>query len=503
MILGSIVALGIDISEDKIKLALLKRSRRGVEFVRTVEGLVPEGAIKDGNIVDAAALTKAIKQLKRKIRARSAKTAVALFARPALLQIVEMPAGLPTNMRQFVANEIKQCVVLPCKRVAFDFCGINLGKKAHDKRIFVAAADGVGIAETGYYYSQGVLNIEVIEPAIIACTRALYTKKIAGKFESNVLIAMLHNGVMNLCVFKNQAIDFVRTKIIDEQTKGAELCRWLAEQINEVIQFYDVEVADSDGKWEITVVSDSIELPAEAKDILKTEIQCADLDIRTRRDGLRDTGIIGAEKSAGTSLVAAGLAMKLLDVKDHGLKINLFPPTASESKLLRTDFLLAANAMAITVLFLVLVNGVLTFAVKKTQTAITEKSRNEQLKQTFSMIHKLDLINQQIKQYSERPADLNKLQSLQRKVDWSNLFNDIRTSTPKTVRIVNLYGNVKNKVIIEGLAISYESIHLFVNMLNRSQYIEEASLAGTEKKQETNGLIKYSINCVLSEKEEK
>ena len=50
---------------------------------------------------------------------------------------------------------------------------------------------------------------------------------------------------------------------------------------------------------------------------------------------------------------------------------------------------------------------------------------------------------------------------------------------------------------------SYESIHLFVNLLNRSDYIEEASLAGTEKKAEANGFVKYAINCVLPQQKEK
>jgi hypothetical protein len=65
-----------------------------------------------------------------------------------------------------------------------------------------------------------------------------------------------------------------------------------------------------------------------------------------------------------------------------------------------------------------------------------------------------------------------------------------------------LSGGFRNKVVIEGLAMSYESIHLFVNMLNKSEYIEEASLAGTEKKAEEGGFIKYSIKCILAQKKE-
>jgi hypothetical protein len=40
-------------------------------------------------------------------------------------------------------------------------------------------------------------------------------------------------------------------------------------------------------------------------------------------------------------------------------------------------------------------------------------------------------------------------------------------------------------------------------MLNKSEYINEASLAGTGKKAEGDGFVKYSINCVLAKKKEK
>jgi Tfp pilus assembly protein PilN len=481
----------------------LKRSSKGIELVRTAEGPVPAGAIKDGNIVNASTLARAIEQLKHKINAHSAKAVISLFAKPVLLQIMELPKGLPTNVRQFIANEIKQCVVLPGKKAAFDFCGINAGRKSHDTRLLVAAADSQSITEVGHNYSQGVLNIEVIEPSLLACIRALYAKKIAGKFDSNVLIVMLRDGVLTLCVFKNQAIDFVRTKVIETRDDGTDLCRWLAGQINEIIQFYDAEFADNAGKWEITVVCDDVELPADARETLKAEVPCVDLEVRTRQDGLRNTGIIGGEQSAGASLVAAGLAMRLLETKDNGLKINLFPPEASEVKLLRKDFLVASGAMAIVISLMVLATGALSFVTQKTRAGIKEKGQSEQVQQTYDMIHEQDQIKQQIEQLSGKPNGLAKLQSLQQEVDWLNFLNDVRAVTPRAVRITNLSGGIRDKVVIEGLAMSYESIHLFVNMLNKSEYINEASLAGTEKKAEGDGFVKYSINCVLAKKKEK
>jgi Tfp pilus assembly protein PilN len=190
-----------------------------------------------------------------------------------------------------------------------------------------------------------------------------------------------------------------------------------------------------------------------------------------------------------------------LETKDHGLKINLFPPEASEVKLLRKDFLVASGAMAIVILLMVLAAETLAFVTQKTQAGIMKKSLSEQVQQAYDMMHEQDQIKQQIEQLSDKPNSLTRLRSLQQEVDWLNFLNAVRAVTPRAVRITNLSGGIRDKVVIEGLAMSYESIHLFVNMLNKSEYIEEASLAGTEKRAEGDGFVKYSVNCVLAKKE--
>ncbi|MHC4337912.1 MAG: pilus assembly protein PilM, partial [Planctomycetota bacterium] len=95
-------ALGIDISEKLINLALLRKDKNGVKLLRSASGPVPDGAIKDGNVADSAALFKAVRELKNRNKMRASQTAVTLLTRPVLLQIIDVPRTLPTNMGQFV-----------------------------------------------------------------------------------------------------------------------------------------------------------------------------------------------------------------------------------------------------------------------------------------------------------------------------------------------------------------------------------------------------------------
>ncbi len=51
---------------------------------------------------------------------------------------------------------------------------------------------------------------------------------------------------------------------------------------------------------------------------------------------------------------------------------------------------------------------------------------------------------------------------------------------------------------LEGLSLSYEAVHLFVDMLNKSEHIDSASLIEAEKDNKTGGLVRYAIECSLS-----
>jgi hypothetical protein len=52
-------------------------------------------------------------------------------------------------------------------------------------------------------------------------------------------------------------------------------------------------------------------------------------------------------------------------------------------------------------------------------------------------------------------------------------------------------------MVLEGSALSYEAIRLFVKTLSESDYINAASLTETTREDEPGGLVLYTINCSL------
>jgi len=433
---------------------------------------------------------------------------------------MDMAKRVPTNIRQFVQNEVKRCVALAGKEIALDFFGLShfaerpqnwaprIGSAERaGSRLFVVATEGQKVAELAKACEQARLNVEVIEPPLLAYIRAFYDKKIAKKFDCNVLLAILHDSALTLCVFRKQTLDFVRTKdISEEKAEPDELCQWLAEEINAIIRFYDTDVPDSPGKWEVTVVAgDCVQLPTDAEESLRTKVASADLhlQVRTAENACQDTLVVQDGGLDKPSVVAIGLAMGLLGINGSNLRINLLPPESAEVKSIKKHLLITANIIAAVLPLTILAGGVLGLMTKKVNQGIAYKKQTQFSQDTRALFREQELVDRQIEQLSGGPDRLKAILGLRQEVDWAHLLEDIRSRTPKALRITKLHSSNNSKMYLEGLALSYEAVHLFVDMLNKSQYINSASLSQTEKDNRAGGLVTYAINCSLGTQKRK
>jgi len=133
---------------------------------------------------------------------------------------------------------------------------------------------------------------------------------------------------------------------------------------------------------------------------------------------------------------------------------------------------------------------------------VAQKKQTDLSQQTYTLLQEQDLLNRQIKQISEIPARLGSIIESRPSINWANILGDIKKLTPKTIRIMNLYSTDSSRMYLEGMAISYETIHLFVQMLNNSDYISSATLTETTKEDKSDGFIIYTINCELQQEKE-
>ena len=498
MKLDTKTALGVDISESLISLALLKSTKNGVKVLKADSIPVPDGAIKDGNIEQPEVLAKAIKELKSRNRIRARKAVVSLSTGSTIAHILEAPRGAPSNIGKFVQNELKSYIALSGREITFDFCGVK-SRVGSGNRLLAVAADSQELAVLTRTCSRAGLDVEAIEPPILGYIRALFAERIEARFDSDVLIAVLHGSALTLCVFRKQMLDFVRVEDISgENAEPRELCRWLAGEINAIIQFYDIEVADSSGMWDVTIVADGVQLPDDAATSLSANIASASLEVRTGENACQDTIVEQNSCKGKPSALAIGLAMGLLDTRQTGLKINLVLQESAEVKAVKKQLVLTTAVIVVAVPLLMMAAGAgFTRLADKTKRRVVHRKQTEMSQDMQTVFREQQLLERQIELLSNKPGGLNDILGSRPTLNWAKILDDVRGHTPEAVRITELYGTSNGGMILEGQALSYEAVRLFVTMLNSSDYISSATLTETMKEDEADGLVVYKIDCTL------
>jgi Tfp pilus assembly protein PilN len=474
-------SLGIDISDGRISMALIKKTGGGIKLLRTASAAVPEGAISNGNIENATALAKAIKRLKAKNKMRANHTALSLIVNPLLMQLLDLPEKVPGNIRRFIQDEVKHYAILPIKKIATDFCGIRASLKSTARRAFVVATDSQKLTSVVTALNREGLDIDVVEPAAVAYIRACYEKKIAEKFDKNLLFAIVHQGLLTLCIFRNQTLDFVETKRLEGNIlQPDKYFEWLTEEIYLAIQFYELEVLNKRDEWEATVITSVCETRAiDRITSLASNVKGIELDVKTLEDAYLDTPAAHANDGDRPSAVAVGLAMKCFDSCDSGLNVNLFPSEVARVKSAEKQGLILASVTAIFLLFMILGVELLNIKIEKLRDNIERKRQAQVERDMRPLLKEQTLLDKKIVRLKQALSSIDAVWSSESFLRWAQVFDDIASVAPKAVRIKSLSNNGSSKIMLDGSGLSYETVHLFVDTLNSCRDIDSAVLLTT------------------------
>jgi len=511
---GFRTALGIDVSGGRINLALLKKHGETVKLLKAAGCPVPDGAIRNGNIENATVLAGAIKKLKTKNGIRVHPTAISLIANPTLMQILDLPKDATGNVRQFVFNEVKHYAMLPIKKAAVDFCGIKSSVKSGPRRALVVATDGQKLTAAMKTMNRRGLNIGVIEPAWMAYTRACYAEKISGKADTNLLSAMIFDGVLSLSVFRDSTLDFIRVKPVEYRSpQSGDYLEWVEEEINEVLKFYELKASRKKNKWQAILVTDAEDESIEAKaELLRSRLDNIDLQIKTAQYAYLDTPV-APELSAGKhargnyesknssgnkpSAVAIGLAMGLLNTPDAGLNINLLPSEVVNARSREKKILVLSNIAATFLVLMILSTAFINAGMEKAGVEIKRQKQLQAGVDTQTLLNEQSLLQKQIADVLTNLEQINNTIDTNTVLDWGPILNGIRDATPDTVRISKLDSSENSEILLSGQAVSYPAVNLFIEALNKCRNIDSASLIGSRSDRQSEGLVEYSVSCIL------
>jgi Tfp pilus assembly protein PilN len=502
MNLRSKTSLGIDICDDRINVALLRKHSGEIKLAKSASAPVPEGAITNGNITNPGALAGAIRQLLAQSGTRRQPTVVSLVAKPVLTQTIDLPDNVPENIGLFINAEIKHSPVLAGREPYYDYCGLGSTDPEKSGRVFVAATDNEKIFILLKTMSLAGIEPWSIELDITAATRALYTRRIAEKYDHNLLLGLIRSSVMTLCVFRKGQFDFIRNIDLgadaDDPDKLITRCE---SEFSAVIQFYDIEVEPgSNTKWEFVVVPGSGGIEAQDLEFSLQKKFGVEAHVCSSSTLEIDTIVETSSAAAEASLVAVGLAMKRFEASTSEIQIDMVPPEVKERKISKRLMLLTANVAAGILLLMLLIAGVVRVKLAKIGDPILDSKQANPVASMELLLERKNLIDAKIAELSAKRAKISEIFEGDNTSNWSEILDDIRYRMPVTLCITRLSCPKGSSLEIDGESLSYRAAHLFAELLGKSEFIKSAAVAVTNQNSQVEGLISYSINCELADR---
>jgi Tfp pilus assembly PilM family ATPase len=511
-------ALGIDIGERRISVALVERDEQGVRTVAAVSADLPAGLSRASRSSDDAGqqesihgkvLSRLLSQLGRRSQIRRVRAVVALSVDSMVTQLLDMPNHMPANIGEFVKNELQQYVALSGKNVVSDFCGVGSGVQ---KRLLAVAADMDEIQEIVDECRAAGIAVDVVEPSMRAYTRAFLEQRRQSRhdgdgppnatcrvWEPDVMIAMLGPRTLTVNLFLRGTLDFVRVRDLPSDANTPQsLCAWLAEELRAVDRYYEAQATGTGRDWQTCVVlGDGVHRAEEIEALLAAEAGITSLTVVEAYEPWLGSASTKEEK---VSTAAVGAALALLDTAVSDLKINLLPKSVTEARS-RSQHLVA-TALVSVIVFL----GIFATTVLLTRTASAMDRRIEQtrlaeeLYAAPALIAEEKFLEQEISRIRLRLDPLRKAMAGRHDADWSGILEAVRQATPANVSMTQLLCGDGKTLSLKGLTPSCPAAQTFVRNLESQRPFESISLALVQRQQDAGGRLEYRIDCLLKTK---
>jgi Tfp pilus assembly protein PilN len=491
-------ALGIDIRGRQVSLALVEKDEHGFRTIAAAGSALPTGELGRGGAAESRVLSGLFAQLGRRIRGTQA--AVALSADSIVMQLLDMPKQVPTNIGEFVKNELQQYVALSGKTVVSDFCGVG---SAVERRLLAVAADANEVREIVNACSATGIVVDAVEPSMLAYTRALLERQKDARRNGDRTIAMLVPRKLTVCFFHRGTLDFVRVRNLPAEANTLRLlCTWLAEELKAVARYRDTEVSPAGRDRQVCVaIHDGVHTAGEIAPLLAAETGTGSFTVVDACEPW--TGVESAKDDPPpqeVSMAAVGAALTLLGTGPDGLKINLLPKAVAEARSLSRHLLLTANIGVLIFLGVFVTAQLLSRTTRAMDRRIGETRLSEQFYAAPALIAEDRFLDREISRLRQHLEPLRKVIGGEHRADWPSILNTVRQAIPADVSITQLQSGDGRTLSLKGTTSSCPAAETFVRNLDGQEPFESISLARVQRPQNNSDRLEYQIDCVLKAK---
>jgi type IV pilus assembly protein PilM len=113
--------IGLDIGSSAVRAAELAHTRTGTSLVRLGQVVLPEGAVRDGEVIDVPAVAAALKQLWKSTGFSHKKVVLGIANRRVLVRDVEVPDMPAADLRKALPFQVQNVLPMPVEQALMDF----------------------------------------------------------------------------------------------------------------------------------------------------------------------------------------------------------------------------------------------------------------------------------------------------------------------------------------------------------------------------------------------
>jgi type IV pilus assembly protein PilM len=169
-------AIGLDIGTSVVRATELSFGRGGVTLERYGQVVLPEGVVRDGEVVDPAPVAQCIRQLWQATGFSHKKVIIGVANQRVIVRQLDLPWMPQTELRASLAFHVQDFLPMPVESAVLDFFPLEELTEPNNKRLLrgllVAAARETVLANVECVQSAG-LTVSQVDLTSFAVLRAM------------------------------------------------------------------------------------------------------------------------------------------------------------------------------------------------------------------------------------------------------------------------------------------------------------------------------------------
>jgi type IV pilus assembly protein PilM len=203
--------VGLDIGTTAVRAAEVSVRRGQVVLERVGQADLPDGAVVDGEVIDPAAVSAAIKDLWRRTRIGTRRVIIGVANQRVVVRLVDLPWMQPGELRSSLAFQAGDYLPIPVDQTELDYAVVSELENASGQRllrVLLVAAQKEMLAGHLQAVREAGLRPAGIDLNPIALLRALGPA--AGFEEGAEALIDVGARITNVVVHDNGVLRFVR-----------------------------------------------------------------------------------------------------------------------------------------------------------------------------------------------------------------------------------------------------------------------------------------------------